>query len=69
MFQERNPHDLSKDLEAEMIGYKHALDFANAMQTTRDIFPDFIPDVAMKAFRVYKMALTGGVNETWTKQL
>lgn len=55
--QERNPHDLSKDLEAEMIGYKHALDFAKAMQQTPDIFPEFIPQESLEAFRAYKRAL------------
>ena len=55
--QDRNPHDLSKDLEAEMIGYKHALDFAKAMQATPDLFPPYIPQKALDAFRAYKRAL------------
>lgn len=57
VFQERNPHDLSKDLEAEMIGYKHALDFAGSMQQTPDIIPDYIPFESLKAFRLYREAL------------
>lgn len=55
--QERNPHDLSKDLEAEMIGYKHALDFATSMQKTPDLMPDYIPHKSLEAFRAYKAAL------------
>ncbi len=31
VYQERNPHDLSKDLAAEMIGYKETLNFCRAI--------------------------------------
>lgn len=59
VFQERNPHDLSKDLEAELIGYKHSLDFAKAMAATPDIMPDYMPGRALEAYRLYKAALNG----------
>ena len=72
VFQERNPHDLSKDLEAEMIGYKHALDFANYVASNPTLkddpapsghfqaeiaLPVFMPEKAMDAFILYRMAL------------
>jgi len=31
--QDRNPHDLSKDLEQETIGYKHTLSFINFLNS------------------------------------
>jgi hypothetical protein len=33
VYQKRNPHDLSKDLEAEMIGYRHTLSFLRHLNT------------------------------------
>lgn len=57
--QDRNPHDLTKDLEAEMIGYKHSLDFARWCAELRDLkqvmlWPEYIPEKAKKAFAVYR---------------
>ena len=50
VYQERNPHDLTKDLEAEMIGYKHSLEFS---QRPAD-WQELMPEESLKAYEVYK---------------
>jgi hypothetical protein len=63
VYQARNEHDLVKDLEAEMIGYKHSLAFFdwardNASQTiAADTWPEFFPRKSIKAFQVYRSLL------------
>lgn len=52
VFQERNPHDLSKDLEAEMIGYKHSKDIVEGAP-----LEDFVPEKTIKAYEVWKELL------------
>lgn len=58
VFQERNPHDLRKDLEAELIGYRHTgefIDWLNQLHDGEDHdWPDFMPKKAIQAFKVYK---------------
>lgn len=54
VYQERNPHDLSKDLENELIGYKHSLDFAKWCQTESEEWPDYFPKKAIQAYAVYQ---------------
>ena len=49
VWQERNPHDLSKDLEAELIGYKHSLDIVNGADLKK-----FVPAKTIKAYEVWK---------------
>lgn len=57
--QERNPHDLVKDLEAEMIGYRHTLEFVNFLAELKDIeagveWPEWFPVDSLKAWEVYR---------------
>jgi hypothetical protein len=63
VYQERNPHDLSKDLKAEQIGYEHSLDFYHHMEQGPDAFhtpfPDYMPEQSIKAFRRYQEILDG----------
>lgn len=62
VFQDRNIHDLSKDLDAELIGYKHALDFVNWVQDPKhghfdgglQLWPEFMPRKAIDAFKLYR---------------
>lgn len=62
VFQDRNEHDLSKDLENELIGYKHSRElyqrlFDNRIteQATRDAaLQSFIGDDSFKAFQLYR---------------
>lgn len=53
VYQDRNPHDLTKDLEAEMIGYKNNLEFVKSPTD----WQRFLPDTALKAYEVYKELL------------
>lgn len=49
VWQDRNAHDLSKDLEAELLGYKHNLEFATSPKN----WQKFLPEKALKAYEVY----------------
>lgn len=49
VFQERNPHDLSKDLEAELIGYKHSKDIVDGKP-----LEDFVPTATLEAYEIWK---------------
>lgn len=62
VYQARNPHDLSKDLEAEMIGYRHTLDFVKFLfegDTDNKKFPDWFPVGAVEAYRIWKKVVKG----------
>lgn len=61
VFQDRNPHDLVKDLDAELIGYRHGLEFFDWVNEEHHIdtpfadeWPEYFPADAVKAFEVYK---------------
>lgn len=54
VYQERNEHDLTKDLENEMIGYKHSLEFARWCLSGSEEWPEFMPEESIKAFEVYR---------------
>lgn len=54
VYQERNPHDLTKDLEAELLGYKHNAEFV----VSKNDWKKFLPDAAIKAYDVYTKILT-----------
>jgi hypothetical protein len=58
VYQERNDHDLSKDLEAEMLGNRHTLDFVKRLFDPRSdhdegSYPDYLPDSAIAAHQEY----------------
>ncbi len=58
--QERNPHDLTKDLEAEVLGYRNTLDLVtwlfeqqgDPMQAKN--WPAYMPKEALQAFDEYR---------------
>jgi len=55
VFQERNPHDLAKDLEAEMLGYKHNLELVRRLKDpSLGDWQEFLPDKARVAYEIYK---------------
>ncbi len=58
VYQDRNPHDLTKDLEAEMIGYRHSLDFIKWLDGLVDggkiDWPEYMPEQSVKAFESYR---------------
>lgn len=53
VFQARNPHNLAKDLEAELIGYKHSLDFIDSLTNSDDI-ATWMPEETVDAFVEYQ---------------
>lgn len=59
VYQERNPHDLSKDLAAEQLGYEHSLNFYQQMEKDPDHWPDYMPTKAIAAFHRYRDILDG----------
>lgn len=60
VFQDRNDHDLVKDLEAEMIGYRHTLDYAKwCFDPGTNVFPEFLPMDSQLAYVLYQELLNG----------
>lgn len=58
VYQERNEHDLSKDLEAEVIGYRHTKDlitrlFDPSSDHDPGAYPTWLPDRAIAAHQEY----------------
>jgi hypothetical protein len=64
VYQERNEHDLSRDLEGELIGYKDTLALARSLFIDhKDEDPDawmrFLPEQSVKAYQAYKECFNG----------
>ncbi len=67
VYQDRNEHDLVKDLEAEIIGYKGTQSYAAAildnriteLATREAILNGFVGPKAFKAFKLYQELLRG----------
>lgn len=60
VYQDRNPHDLTKDLEAELLGYRHNHEIVTDPQAK---IMEYLPENAKKAFEVYKSLINGASNE------
>lgn len=58
VYQERNEHNLAKDLKAEGIGYDNTLDLVKSLFEPGNQDPtawlNYLPDQARKAYEVYK---------------
>lgn len=58
VYQERNVHNLAKDLENELIGYKNTLSLTQALYDSgsvlEDVLADFLPEPAIKAYAAYR---------------
>lgn len=53
--QERNPHDLTKDMKAEYLGYEHNLEIVRSWSDERRwSVRQFLPEQAVKAFALYQ---------------
>lgn len=52
VYQDRNEHDLVRDMEAEMLGYRHSLSVATA--TEPQFWHEFLPAGSLKAYEAYK---------------
>jgi hypothetical protein len=53
VYQERNPHNLAKDLRDELIGYEAAYNFP----TYPRCHDQFIPQQALNAYKIYKKVI------------
>ena len=55
VFQDRNVHDLTKDLVGEFLGYENNLEFARQVQLDPEIaLTKFIPQKSLEAFNEYR---------------
>ncbi len=57
VYQRRNEHDLSKDLQAEMLGYRHSNELVAWLQTHNpaiDEWPGFMPRKSLAAFELWR---------------
>jgi hypothetical protein len=50
VFQDRNPHDLTKDLEDEMLGYKCTLDLIQNIKN----YHQYLPDKSLEFYQLYQ---------------
>lgn len=62
--QDRNPHDLSKDLQAEMIGYRFSKSFVEWLAGDVDpmnanAYPEYFPNAALDAFEEWQRLISG----------
>lgn len=64
VYQERNEHNLAKDLNAELIGYDHTLELVQKLFDSGNDDPTawlgLLPDRARKAYEVYKSYFSTG---------
>lgn len=52
--QARNPHDLTRDMKAEFLGYEHNLDIVTRLARDPDAILRFLPERAVRAFGLYQ---------------
>jgi hypothetical protein len=55
--QDRNVHDLTRDLAAEFVGYEHTLALLKRLETNPMAIFDFMPERAGEAYRAYRKHL------------
>jgi len=60
VFQERNPHDLVKDLELEVYGYRHTLALIKSLYENPDNIYGFLPEQSGRAFGIWKAMFPEG---------
>lgn len=54
VYQQRNIHDLTKDMRAEYLGYENNLNMIKALGENPDRILEFLPKESRKAFDLYK---------------
>lgn len=54
VFQQRNIHDLTRDMKAEYLGYEHNLQLASLICDNPEIISNYLPKNAVKAFKIYQ---------------
>jgi len=54
VYQDRNVHDLTRDLAAEFVGYEHTLRLLDRLAEDPMAIFDFMPERAAQAYRAYR---------------
>lgn len=54
VFQLRNPHDLTRDMKAEYLGYEHNLSIVEKIIDNPEVLRDFVPEKSWEAFKLYR---------------
>lgn len=54
VYQERNPHDLTRDMLAEYLGYEHNLKLVEALARDPEAILQFLPGRSVWAFELYR---------------
>lgn len=52
--QDRNDHNLTRDMKGEYLGYEHNLSILEQIPTNPDVMKDFLPDRTKHAFELYQ---------------
>lgn len=56
--QERNVHDLTKDMKNEYIGYENNIELINQLKINPDNIINFLPKSAITAFKLYRKEIS-----------
>jgi len=54
VLQDRNIHDLIKDMKAEYIGYENNLKIVNELRSSSDAILKYLPEKSQQAFKLYQ---------------
>jgi hypothetical protein len=54
VYQQRNIHDLTKDMKAEYLGYEHNLEIIQNINDCPEVLLKYLPKQALIAFELYK---------------
>jgi len=54
VYQQRNEHDLIRDMKMEYIGYENNLNLLKGLRENPDNILNYLPEESVKAFRLYK---------------
>lgn len=54
VYQERNPHDLTKDMKKEYLGYENNLNLVNDIKNDPKAIYSYLPGISIRAFELYQ---------------
>lgn len=54
VYQERNPHDLTRDMRQEYLGYEHNLNLIRDLAEDAEAITSYLPGRAVRAFELYR---------------
>jgi hypothetical protein len=57
VYQDRNEHDLVKDMKAEYLGYEHNNTLVSALAEDPDRIKEFLPDRSVQAWDLFRQAV------------